>query len=239
MKKLVIGEGPRRAVLVHGNGLCGEFPFAEQLATRGVQSVLLTLPGFRDAPPLAETSWPALVEAVVAEIPQDAALIGHSLGGLVALLAAARLPKLRKLILLEPAIFPFRAWAKAAAKHYAPPVATFQNWNGGLWRVADPGRYPREMIELFEEGARNSPDTGRALITELPSLYPLPIESVSARTLLVTGQAVGWRGRVLAMLLSRHLAHTQRFILPDAGHWLVNEHDDLLAAAVVDFLEEA
>ena len=233
MKALDIGGTPR-AVLVHGHGLCAEFyePFARCLAERGVATRLLTLPGYHGEPPLENPGWDALADALLAVVPDGAALIGHSMGGLLALVAAARRP-VSRLVLLEPAVQP-RFLARAASRRYLRVGARperFENWNGGQWRVADPSRYPKDMIDRFLDGARTAdPATVDALFGTVPDV-PDP----TVPTLLVTGGAIGWRGRATAEWLALRLRPT-RFVLADAGHWLVNEHDDALADAVAAFL---
>ena len=227
------GDGPVRAVVVPGQGLPGDFyrPLAARL---GVGVSLLTLPGAHGEP--AAPGWDALVDDVLSHVPEGAALIGHSLGGLVALLAAARSP--RPLVLLEPAIFPHRAVAAAAARRYAAelaPTDRFESWNGGQWRVARPEAYPPEAIARYLEGRRTTDVAGMsALMAAAPDLYPLP--RPPGPLLLVLGARTGWRARLLAALVRRQL-RPDRTVVVDAGHWLIHEADDAVATAVVAFLE--
>lgn len=245
MKALEIGRGGARAVLVHGNDLCGAFyvPFATELARRDVTTTLLTLPGFHHEPPLAHPTWGGLVDAVLeAGAAPGTTLIGHSLGGLVALLAAARRrPEVTRLVLLEPTLYPSRWLARAAARRYLASVVRgrrdrFENWNGGQWRIAAPDRFPQALLELYLEVRRTSDRaTAEALFTSLPALYPLPFAAVRVPTLLVRGAEAGAFSALIHGLVARRLP-ADRVVIPGAAHWLANERDDLLAEHVAAFI---
>lgn len=238
------GGAPERMLLVHGYDLCGAFyrPLAERLASGGLELTAPTLPGFCGEPPLAEPSWEALVDRIAASAEGHGYLAGHSVGALLAVLAAARRPPgLRGLILLEPAVFVHAWMARRAARRYLDQVVRgprepFHNWNGAMRRVADPDRYPPAAIELYLECRRRADRaTGEALFGALPSLYPLPLDRVEVPTLIVVGGAAGWRGRLLADLLRRRLPDARRQVLPEAGHFLVHEDDPALAAHILAF----
>ncbi len=251
MKSFTIGSVGPRIVLVHGNDLCGEFyaPLAQQLAARDVRTTLLTLPGFHGEPPLPAPSWAALVDALLQFIqPHDPPLVlaGHSMGGLIALLAAARRPTwLHGLALLEPAVFPGKLVANVAARRYLRQVVhaedrdAFKNWNGGMRRIADMAAYPQAAIDLYLQVRRTSDrSTGAALFTSLPALDPLPYESVAVPALLVTGAATGIFGRAISGLLRRRLG-AEAVVVPGAAHWLVHEADAAVADAVAAFVHGA
>jgi pimeloyl-ACP methyl ester carboxylesterase len=207
---------------------------------------LLTLPGFDGVPPLAQPTWAALAGAVVDELRDHDILAGHSMGGLIALLAAARAHDhghtLRALVLLEPAIFPGALFARVAAARYLARLDrderdprrldVFENWNGGMQRVHDLSRYPRAAIDQFL-AARRIADraTGRALFATLAAQYPLPFAQVSAPALVVAGRATGWVGRRVSAYVTREL-RARRIDIANAAHWLANEADDAVAAAI-------
>jgi pimeloyl-ACP methyl ester carboxylesterase len=238
------GAGPARAFVVPGNDLCAEFyrPLAERLAVAGVATTLATLPGWHGVPPLPAPGWDALADAVTAALPgPDATLVGHSLGGLLALLVAARRPAaLGRLVLVEPAVFPGRLVARAAARRYRDTVVhgdagRFVNWNGGLRRVHDEAAFPRAMIELYLEVRRTSDRaTAARLMDTLPDLYPLPFARVAVPVLVVRGASSGWRARAMLAPLARRLG-AERVVIPGAAHWIANEQDEALAAAVARF----
>lgn len=246
LKLLRLGRDGPRLLWLHGNDLCGEsyLPLGHALAARGLRVDLVTLPGFHREAPLPTPSWGALTDAVIAAVdPADppAVVAGHSMGGLLSLLVAARRPPwLRALALLEPAIFPGRAVARAAARKYLKRVVLgsrdeVDNWNGGMRRMADPRRYPREALDVYRE-VRGTSDvsTGRALFESLPALYPLPFSDVEVPCLLVRGAATGLFGRVMCAWLGRRLG-VAPVTIPGAAHWLAHEADDAVADVVGAF----
>lgn len=249
MELVRVGAQGPRALMIHGNDLCGAHyrGLADALATRGVRTDLVTLPGFFREPPLAAPSWASLVDAVLERCAQDPpnAIIGHSMGGLVAVLVAARRPAwLRALALLEPAVFPSRFIAALASRRYlarivhAPPEAPFVNGNGGQRRIAKLESYPRALLDLHLEVRRASDkQTARALFESAPSLYPLPLHEVSAPVLLVRGARSGLLSRVQTLSLSRAWSTTPR-VVPDAAHWLIGEADEAVAQWVAPFVRE-
>lgn len=247
MKTVSIGSGPRGVFVVHGNDLCAELyaRLGAQLAARGMRAVLCTLPGFAGEPPMASPTWARLTDAVVAELARHEAqvVLGHSMGALIALLAAARRPPtLRHLVLMEPAIFARRWLARAAARRYVRAVIegprdAFDNDGGGLRRVYDPARFPRAAIERYLEArcATHAPVV-RRLFEQIPDLYPLPWAEVGVPVLLITGAGTGWRGRAIARGVrgalrgaGRELRHE---VIEGAAHWIIYERDAAVAELV-------
>lgn len=244
-------EGPR-VVLLHGNHLAGPFyaPLALALTARGLRATLPTLPGFDGEAALPEPSWTALADVVVAALRDGDVLAGHSMGGLVALLAAARAcergPTLRALVLLEPAIFAGKLFARVAAARYLARLDRderdprrldgFENWNGGMRRIHDTARYPAEAIERFL-AARRVADraTGRALFSTLAAQYPLPFARVTVPALVIAGRETGWVGRRVSAYVTREL-HATRVDIANAAHWLANEADEAVADAIASFV---
>ncbi len=242
-------DGDASALVVHGNDLCAEFyaPLAERLAECGVSVTLVTLAGFHREPPYASPSWARYAEDIAAAVrgldgPRPA-LIGHSMGGMMALLAATLLgDALARLVLIEPAIYPRRFMARAGSKAYLSRVVrgdrdAFVNSTGVMPRVHDLARYPQEMIDLYVEVRRSSDvPTMTALFSTLPDQYPLPFEAVTAPTLLLSGGNIGVRGRLLAGMVRRRLSRVTHRVIPRAAHWVVNEQDEALCAHIAEFV---
>lgn len=230
-------------MVLHGNDLCGEFylGLAEALAARGVRTTLVTLPGFHDVPPLPRPGWPAMVEAV-RRVFSGGALVGHSLGGLLALLVAAQRPAgLERLVLLEPAILPWRWLGRAVMARYRRRVvdgdrARFENWSGSFYRVHDEARFPKEAMALYL-ACRQARDgaTIAALLDGIPTLYPLPFGEVTVPARILVGGSSGVRQRWLAGVVGRRLSAGVD-VIARAGHWLVNEQDAAVAERICAFL---
>jgi pimeloyl-ACP methyl ester carboxylesterase len=221
-----------RARLLPGNDLPPAFyrPLVEALAARGVDLEVAAHEG---------ASWDALVTRALDGAPR--VLVGHSLGGLVALLAAARAPRaLSHLVLLEPAVFPWRWLARAAGRRYVRAVVRgdrgrFENWNGLARRVADPTRYPPGAIALYlDERRRADPAVAEALFATMAEHHPLP--TVDVPTLLLCGRETSRRARFLARRLRARLRPAAWIEIPGAAHWLVHEADGAVASAVAAFL---
>ena len=253
MKRLTVGPAQARfgALVVHGNDLCAEFylPLARELARADVRTVLVTLPGFSGEPPAdaGPPAWDAYAQAIGALLdecfPDGGALVGHSLGGLFAFLAAARAPRaLRQLVLLEPPIFPTRALARAAGRKYQREVVfgardRFDNWSGSTWRVHRPAAFPAAALAHYLESRRlTDPARVGALFDALPALYPLPYAAVRVPTLIARGAHSGWRMRLNLAILRRRLPDVSAVTIPGCAHFMANEADAALAAAISGFL---
>ena len=104
------GSGPR-AVLVHGGGAGGPAAFAQQEPLSGsYELVLPDRPGSGRTPP--DGPQDAVRDGgLVAELLGDGAhLVGHSYGGVVAMVAAALRPaQVRSLTVIEPPVFQLAA----------------------------------------------------------------------------------------------------------------------------------
>lgn len=107
------GEGPA-IVMLHGtfSGADQLVPVAEGL--KGCRTILVDLPGFGRTPiprgtSLIEDTVDAVAELIL-ELPEPVVLVGHSFGGLIAAKVMERVePRIRKLVLLQPALHPVSA----------------------------------------------------------------------------------------------------------------------------------
>jgi pimeloyl-ACP methyl ester carboxylesterase len=235
---------------VPGNDLSPPFyrRLCEALAAEGLTATATSVPAFVGCGP--EAGWEDLVDALLADVrvhlAEGGVLVGHSLGGLLAFLAAARRPpEVERLVLLEPAIAPWASLARRAAESYRRGVVErdrdrFVNWTGAFRRVARPAAFPREALDLYLANRRaGDPTRVAALLEALPGLYPLPFARVEAPVLLVRGARSGWRAALGARSLRGRFRGAQLEVIRGAAHWLANEADAAVAAATARFAAAA
>lgn len=236
-----------RLALLHSNGMCAENygPLAERLAGRGIRCALVDLPGFAGVVAPTPLGWEGLLdhlEPVLTEALGDhGALVGHSLGGLVSVLVADRL-RLGRLVLMEPAIVPWRWLATLAARRYVDRVfdegaPAFTNRGPWFWRLHAPDRYPQGLKDLVHRThAGADPGMVAALQRGLPDHYPLALGRIEVPTLVVRGASSGPVMALGQRDLVRRLPNARSAVIPRAGHWMVGEQDDLLAEVLGDFV---
>lgn len=257
MRYFVGGEGPP-LVLIHGLAGNAEnwVDLAPRLA-RGRRVLIPDLPGHGGSAPLpAAPNLDAYAERarLVAEreglLP--AVVVGHSLGGLVALRLALRRPEdVSGLVLaaaagIESTTRRAEFWVAVfsltrPAKLVAPlrgllgsrPRARRPVFN--RWEVADPRSLSPEMVEGFLAGTRLHTDVvaaGRALVRDDPRL---DLERVRCPCLVV------WGARDLQVPVDDAFEYARRLHAPlrtiaDCGHLLIGERPDAVADAIESFL---
>jgi pimeloyl-ACP methyl ester carboxylesterase len=110
------GDGGRAVVLVHGSVAGGSWAWSEQRPLAERHTLLVVdRPGFADGSPIEAVDFEVDAE-LVAELLESTPshLVGHSYGGVVSLLAAARRPgAVHSLAVIEPPAFGVAAasWA--------------------------------------------------------------------------------------------------------------------------------
>ncbi len=155
------GSAGEKIVCVHGSLSAGEAAFSEQrpLADRW-QLVVPYRRGYGDNPPIEQVDVNVDAEDVIELIGESAHLVGTSMGGIVSMLAAARVPEsIRSLTLIEPPAFPLardipevRSVADALRAFYSQP--------------------PKDDLEAFCDGFLEA----LGLDMKLPTPYPAPLE---------------------------------------------------------------
>ena len=191
----------------------------------------------------------ALLQPLIERAGQPLALVGHSYGGAVALLAALQQPP-RALVLYEPTLFSLldeaspapneadgiRHTVADAAAHLArgdrsAAAGRFIDfWMGdGSWaRTPDNRRAP------IEDAIVNVQGWGTALFTQ-----PTPLSDFGALdvpVLLMVGSESPASSRGVARLLAATLPRVQRLKLPGLGHMGPVTHPEVVNAAIDDFL---
>jgi len=146
-----LGAGPR-VVLVHGSIVDAERTWRHQLELAQRWTLIIpNRPGFAGSPPLARGDFAAEAPLVADLLGDGAHLVGHSYGGVTALLAAAQRPEaVHSLTVSEPG-------ALRVARG-TPAVDTMIAQGEELYRHRD--AIPRrEFVALFRAGAQSARET--------------------------------------------------------------------------------
>jgi pimeloyl-ACP methyl ester carboxylesterase len=148
-------------------------------------------------------------------------LVGHSYGGVIALLAAARRPEaLRSLTVVEPPAFGVARGVPAADEFIA---GIEQHWASGS---RDPGEFLRGFLELVGSSTPSGDFTpellqgARTLMVERsPAEAEIPFDELAATALpkLVVSGGHSAAFDTVCDVLERRLG-AERAVLPGAGH---------------------
>jgi malonyl-CoA O-methyltransferase len=146
-------------VLIHGWGCDSRTwqPLLESLQTFA-SVTLIDLPGFGVSPSLPEFTLDAVLDKIAPQIPQDAILIGWSLGGMLAVQLAARFPqRIRALVTLAANV------KFVAAPDYpdAMPRTINRQFNQGF------AQDPQATLKLFGGLLAQGDADERALLKQL------------------------------------------------------------------------
>jgi pimeloyl-ACP methyl ester carboxylesterase len=238
------------AVFVHGAGL-DHTVWASQsrwLAFHGWNVLALDLPGHGASagPALpsigALAAW--LAAAIAAAGPQNAALIGHSMGSLVALETAAAFPaRVSRLVLIgTAAAMPVHAelLAAAAANDHAA-IDMVNLW--GYGQAAGIGGSSAPGVWMVGAGARLlEKATAGVLHTDLAACHAYrdglaSAARVAAPTLLLCGERDQMTPLKSARALAAALRGTTLEIVEGAGHMLMAERPYAVQAAMAAHLD--
>jgi pimeloyl-ACP methyl ester carboxylesterase len=201
----VWGEG-EPAVFVHGSFGWGEGTWREQRPLADSYRLLLVdRRGFGDSPANGRVDFERDAADVAELMPDGAHLVGHSYGGVVSLLAAARNPHaVHSLTVIEPPALGL------VSDH--PVVEEFiAGVDDAMREARDPSDYHARFLRNFGFEARDEPLTGRDLEAARSSWHERsPVEAEipfaalgEVRTLVVRGDwasvppAAAARGRVI------------------------------------------
>jgi pimeloyl-ACP methyl ester carboxylesterase len=245
-------------VLVHGLGGTIENwrALAPALAVRH-RVLVPDLPGHGRSVPLPEApDLDALAEAVLdlvdAEEIRDAVWVGHSLGGVVALRAAAlRPPVVRGVVLAAAAGIGSTSRAAHATltvlgvARPARLIAPFRHsWARsrlgrrvvfGWWGAADPAALEPQLAEAFLVGPAHHTDTRQASRALLASDPRTELDRVTCPCLCLWGASDHWVRLEDAMEYARRLRAPLRAIA-GCGHLLIGERPDACLAAIEQFV---
>ena len=257
IRYLVAGSGPPLA-LVHGlGGFAGNWRAIAPALALERRVIVPELPGHGGSEPLhAAPTLDPFAEAMLAVLAAEDALpapwVGHSLGGLVGLRAAARRPEAVTALVLAASAGISSATrlgeATVTALGLVKPGRILGRRRGlvsrsrlgrtlafGWWGVADPAGLDPELAEAFLAGPPQHTDTlsaGRALVASDPRL---DLDRVACPCLCLWGAEDNWVPLQDGMVYARRLRAPFRSIA-DCGHLLIAERPDAVLRAVLEFL---
>jgi pimeloyl-ACP methyl ester carboxylesterase len=187
----VWGDG-EPAVLVHGSFGWGEETWREQRPLAdSYKLLLLDRRGFGASPAHGRVDFERDAEDVADLLDDGAHLVGHSYGGVVSLVAAARRPEaVHSLVLIEPPAF-------GVARGDAAVEELIRNIDAAARATQDPSEYRAAFLRGFGFPAQPTPLEGenltaaRASMTERPPWEAeIPLDDLARaglRVLLVQG----------------------------------------------------
>jgi pimeloyl-ACP methyl ester carboxylesterase len=232
-----------RLVLVHGSVVGGAATWrAQQPLAERFELVVLERPGFPPGPPVERVDFEADGAFVADLLEPGDHLVGHSYGGVVSLLAAARRPEaLRSLTVIEPP-------ATRVALD-VPAVAEFAEGGARLW-AEDPKDDAEAFLRTFLEAVGSDYDPPSPLPPELeqgarmlmnergPWEAEIPLAALAATRFpkLVVSGAHHPAFDAICDRLERELS-AERLVFPGYGH-TVQRHQGF-NPALADFVEQA
>ena len=152
-----------RIVLVHGSVSNGWSTWrALRPLGHRYELVVLNRPGFPPGPLIADVDFERDAAWVAARVREGDHLVGHSYGGVIALLTAARQPGLRSLTVVEPPAFSVARGERAVEDFVAYATALWLEGprelepflRGFLQAVGSPYEPPSPLPRALEHGAR-------------------------------------------------------------------------------------
>jgi pimeloyl-ACP methyl ester carboxylesterase len=225
---------------VHGSVVNGDATWAAQrpLADR-FELVVPNRRGFPPGPDVDRVDFDD--EAVWLEqfLEPGTHLVGHSYGGVISLLAAARRPELlRSLTVIEPPCL--------AVAHGHPVVDAYEAQSASLWGgTQDPAEFLRAFLRGVGAPApsRISPELLQGARTLMVERHPweaeIPLDELAAAPFpkLVVSGAHSEPFDAVCDVLERRLG-AERVVLPGAGH-AVQRLGPPFNEALADFVERA
>jgi pimeloyl-ACP methyl ester carboxylesterase len=246
--------GPRpQVVLVHGtlvsNRVMG--PIAQRLVARDVGVVGPDLRGHgrstNGSDELTIDRYARDIDAMLSALPESpVVLVGHSAGGMAALAFAQRPAAARRLaglVLISTSPVGIAGWKE----RMAAPIL----FNGLLgWMLecprlgrafarplfgSDPGEATLDALRTIMAGT--SPAAKRSAPRAVFDFDLTPsLNDVDVPVLVIHGDRDRSVRPSLAARLARGLPHARRLTFPDAGHMVVLEEAEAIAAAIAEFV---
>ena len=249
-----LGSGPP-VVLVHGlSGSWQNWLETIPYLARAHRVIAVDLPGFgRSELPVEDVSIPGygrFLDGFMSEAGIDrAAVVGSSMGGLIAAQAAAAYPaRVERLVLVSapglgrPQRLPEGVDAGRPFIARIAPYVRFAGHIGALRRLAlarlvtHPELIGKQIVMQSATGM-GKPGVQAALRSILTYDFRPYVRDVAAPTLLIWGASDRVVPAYVADRYERALPHARKVILPDTGHAPMLERPALFNRLVGDFLE--
>lgn len=235
-------ESQPRLLLVHGSVVNAERTWAAQKPLAGRFEIVA--PNRRGFPPGPEVERVDFEDEAVwldQFLEPGTHLVGHSYGGVISLLAAARRPEsLRSLTVIEPPAFGIARGIPAADEFMA---RTEEHWTNG---PRDPGEFLRGFLAIIGSSTPAGSFTpellqgARTLMVERPpseAVIPFAVLEPTAFPKLVVSGAHSAAFDAVCDVLEERLG-AERAVLPGAGH-SVQRLGEPFNALLTRFVERA
>jgi pimeloyl-ACP methyl ester carboxylesterase len=256
LRYLVCGEG-EPIVLVHGLGGAASNWLALAPLLHGWRVLVPELPGHGGSEPLAAAPNLNVFADLLAELAAregfaPAPVVGHSLGGAIALRLAIRRPEsVSRLVLAAAAgissatrsaryaltitgiLKPGRKIAPYRRLVAGSPV--LKSLVFGHWGAADPQALPSEVVDAFLSGPARHTDTVSAAKALVRDDLRGDLDRVRCPALVLWGARDNQLPIGDAFDYARRLRGRLR-VIPDCGHLLIGERPDACADAIESFL---
>ena len=237
----------RNLILVHGAGGNHTHWPPELRRLAGFNVYALDLPGHGRSPGNAYTELNAYAETVLAFAEglglSAVTLVGHSMGGGIALLAAARQPGwLQRLVIIASGVrLPVEA---GILDNLARAQADAAAHSAALERICQLAYGPTANSALLHQGRRTLAQLAPALLyADYLACSQYDARDQAARVQVPSLVLVGASDRLTPPSLGRQLGSilpkAQLVEMPDAGHMLVLERPQQTAQLIASWLDDA
>jgi pimeloyl-ACP methyl ester carboxylesterase len=257
--------------LAHANGFPpGTYrPLADRLTPAYHVLGLAARPLWPGSDPASAPTWLSLADDLMAGLDglgmHGIWGVGHSLGGILTLVAAVRRPELfRAVVMVDPVILPperlraLRALTVAGLQRRVPLVQTTLRrrrvWADRQECLADlAGKpffapWPAESLRAYvESGTRERadgqvelvypPDWEAQIFATVPTDVWRYVRSLHVPSLWIRGERSGTFGEGCLRRVGRLLPGARTLVIPGAGHMVPLEQPAETAAAILEFLE--
>lgn len=246
-------------LMIHG-AFCGPWSLDGLKAKFEAAGYTVRVPALRfhdQGPPPAALGTTGLADYAadlseeIAALAAPPVLVGHSMGGLLAQMLAARVA-VRALVLLAPSA----PWGVPPSTLFEISAAQALHLNPGYWnRVLEPNRdvalahsidrLPRPMRDAVFD--RFTGESGRATFEimnwglDMNRASEVEADAITCPLLLLTGSEDRINPPTTVMrIAARHGTKATNEVLPGMGHWLIGEPGwEAMAARVLAWLDAA